>query len=169
MPLTTQDNVMQNQIYVPLKVAAKKHNVKENVLTRLIAAGMIETREEAGETLVAVDKNGNGSKAQTKEEIIAAKFAELQGLPISASEASRKYSEIYGVQLSQVQFSRWAKSGIIEVLDRGYKIELNEADVAYCACVFAQKYRQYNGQLRGVSPADGDYGPQTGSRLAAPL
>ena len=128
--------------------------MKENVLTRLIAAGMIETREEAGETLVAVDKSGNGSKAQTKEEIIAAKFAELQGLPISASKASRKYSEIYGMQLSQVQFSRWAKSEIVEVLDRGYKIELNEADVAYCACVFAQKYRQYNGQLRGVSIFD---------------
>jgi hypothetical protein len=41
------------QRYVPLKEAAKRHNVEEKVLAQLISAGMIEAKEEAGETLVA--------------------------------------------------------------------------------------------------------------------
>lgn len=153
---------MPNQTYLTLKEAAKKHKVEEKVLTRLIAAGMIEAVEEEGETLVAVDKNGNGNngkKPQTKEEIIAAKFAHLCGQKISASEASRKYSKAYGISLSQVQFSRWAKFGFITILEKGYRIQLDEAEVAYCAEIFAQKYQEYSGQLRGVSIFDEDGNP----------
>ncbi len=88
---------MSNPTYLPLKEAAKKHNVEEKVLTQLIAAGMIEAVERNGETVVAVDKKGNDdNEPQTKDEIIVAKFAHLKGQPISASEASRKYSKIYG-------------------------------------------------------------------------
>lgn len=147
---------MPNQIYIPLKVAAKKHNVKETVLTRLIAAGMIEAKEEAGETFVPVDKNGNenGAETQTKEVIIAAKFAHLRSQQISASEASRKYSDIYGVPIAQRAFSRWAKLGYITVLERGYRVQLDEAETAYCADVFAKKYREYNGRMQGVNVFD---------------
>ncbi len=83
-----------NQINLPLIEAAKKHNVEEEVLTQLIAVGMIEAVEENGETLVAVDKNGNGNndtKPQTKDEIIAAEFAHLHCQPITLSEAATKY------------------------------------------------------------------------------
>ncbi len=76
--------------YVPLKEAAKKHNVDEQVLTQLISAGMINAKKEAGEILVAVDKNGNGGP-QTKEEIISAEFAHLQGHLITISQAAKKY------------------------------------------------------------------------------
>ena len=75
---------MSTHIYVPLKEAAKKHNVDEQVLTQLISAGMIRAKKEAGEILVAVDRNGNGDKGlHTKEEIIAAKFGDLRGQPIT--------------------------------------------------------------------------------------
>jgi len=143
---------MANQIYVPLKEAAKRNNVDEKVLTQLIAAGMIEAKEEAGETLVAVDKNGNGNgeKSKTKEEIIDARFADLKGQPISASEASRQYSKKYGVSISHQSFSRWAKQGYITVIERGYRLLMDRAEAAYCAETFAKKYREYEGKMSGV-------------------
>ena len=151
---------MPNPTYLPLKEAAQKHNVEEKVLTQLIAAGMIEAMEQNGETVVAVDKNGNGdNEPQTKDEIIATRFTHLQGQKISVSESSRKYSKTHGISLSHVQFSRWAKFGFITVLEKGYRIQLDEAEVAYCAEVFAQKYYEYDGQLRGVSIFDEDGNP----------
>jgi hypothetical protein len=116
--------------------------VEKKVLTQLIGAGMIETRETpTGEMLVVADKNGNGHKPRTKEEIIAGKFTHLCGQPISASEASRKYSKIHNLPISNQLFSRWGQLGHITVLERGYRLQLNEADVAYCAEIYAQKYR----------------------------
>ncbi len=152
---------MPNPIYLPLKEAAKKHDVEEKVLTQLIAAGMIEAVERNGETVVAVDKNGNDdNESQTKDEIIAAKFAHLKGQPISASEASRKYSKIHGVPISNQSFSRWAtKLGYIIVLERGYRLQMDEAEVAYCAEVYAQKYREYDGRMSGVRIFDKDGNP----------
>lgn len=55
--------------YVPLKEAAKKHNVDEQVLTQLISAGMISAKKEAGEILVAVDKNGSSATSKLKVRI----------------------------------------------------------------------------------------------------
>ncbi len=153
---------MLNQTYLPLREAAKKHKVEEKVLTQLIAAGMIEAVEEDGETLVAVDKNGNGSnngkEPQTKEEIITTKFAHLQGQPISASEASRKYSKLHQVQISNELFSRWSRLGYIK-RKAGYRLQLDEAEVAYCAEIFTQKYQEYGGQMRGVRVFDTDGNP----------
>jgi hypothetical protein len=155
-----EESIME---YIPLASAAKRYGVEEAVLTQLILAGMIETRAVSEGILVAVDKNGNfeqsAKQPQTKEEIIAAKFKHLQGKNISSSEASRKYSKKHGVPISQVQFSRWAKYGLITVLEKGYRIQLNESEVAYCAEVFAQKYREYDGQLRGVNIFDEDGDP----------
>ncbi len=113
---------MPNPTYLPLKEAAQKHNVDEKVLTQLIAAGMIEAVEENGETLVAVDKNGNGNhgkEPQTKDEIIATEFVYLHRQKISASEASRLYSEKHGVTITPQLFSRWANAGYITILERG--------------------------------------------------
>ncbi len=153
---------MPNLTYLPLKEAAKKHKVEEKVLTQLVAVGMIEAVEENGETLVAVDKNGNGKngkESQTKEGIIAVQFIHLCGQKISASEASRRYSEIHNVPISNQLFSRWAKAGYITVLERGYRLQMDEAEVAYCAEVFAKKYKDYNGQMRGVHIFDEDGNP----------
>jgi hypothetical protein len=141
--------------YIPLHAAVKRYGIEEKVLTQLISAGMIETKTVSGGILVAVDKDGSETQAneypQTKEEIITNKFAHLRGQPISASEASRKYSDLHQIPISNQLFSRWGKAGYITVLDRGYRLQMDEADVAYCAEIFAQKYKEYNGQLRGVS------------------
>ena len=82
---------MPNATYLTVEEAARKYGVKKKVLTQLIADGMVQTRETStGDVLVVAENNGNSQELQTKEEIIAEKFAHLREQPISASEASRK-------------------------------------------------------------------------------
>ncbi len=151
---------MLGPTYLSIEEATHKYGVEKKVLTQLIEAGMIETRETpTGEMLVVADKNGNGHKPQTKEEIIAAKFAHLRGQPISASEASRKYSGIHDVPISHVLFGRWVRAGYITVMKRGYRLQMDEAEVAYCAEIFAQKYQEYGGCMSGVRIFDEDGNP----------
>ena len=143
-----------------MEEAARKYAVEEKVLTQLIEAGMIETHETpTGDVFVVAEKNGNGPEPQTKEEIIAAKFAHLREKSISASEASRKYSKIHGIPVSHVLFGRWAKAGYITVRQRGYRLQMDEAEVAYCAEIFARKYQEYGGPMSGVRIFDEDGNP----------
>ena len=151
---------MPNSTYLTLEEAARKYGVKEKVLTQLIADGILQTRTtSSGELLVVADKNGNSQEPQTKEKVIMEKYAHLKGKKISASEASRKYSKIYGITISHPNFSRWAKAGYIQVINRGYRLQMNEADVAYCAEIYAHKYKQYDGQMIGVRVFDEDGNP----------
>ena len=150
---------MPNPTYLSLDEAARRYGVKEKVLTQLIADGMLQTRTtSSGELVVVADQNGNSQEPQTKEEIIAAKFAHLRGRTVSASEASRRYSEKYGITIGNELFSRWSRLGYIK-RESGYRLELDEADVAYCAEIYAEKYRKYGGQLRGVRIFDEDGNP----------
>lgn len=142
--------------YLPLPDAALKFGLSEKVLTQLIRAGKIEAAKlPSGELLVATD---NG-QYKTKEEIIAEEFSHLCDQTISTSEASRKYSKVYGIPIPQPNFSYWTKAGHIEVKSRGYRLQLNEADVAYCAKIYAEKYKEYGGQLQGVHIFDEDGNP----------
>lgn len=151
---------MPNLAHLSLEEAARRYGVKERVLTQLIEDGMLQTRTtSSGEIVVVADQNGNSQDPQTKEEIIAAKFAHLREQPISASEASRKYSKNHGVTISQPLISRWVKLGYITVLKRGYRLQLDEAEVAYCADVFAHKHREYDGQMQEVNVFDEDGNP----------
>ena len=151
---------MPNATYLTVEEAAHKYGVKKKVLTQLIADGMVQTRETSnGELLVIAENNGNSQEPQTKEEIIAEKFAQLRGQTISASDASRKYSKIHKVPISQRSFSRWVKSGYIAAEFDGYRLQMNEAETAYCAEIYAQKYREYNGQMSGVRVFDDDGDP----------
>lgn len=143
---------------LPLPDAARKYNLTEQALTQLIEAGKIGAVQlPSGELLVTAESNGQ--EQRTKEEIIAEKFAHLRGQPISASEASRKYSKIHTIPISNQLFSRWGQIGYITVLKRGYRLELDEADVAYCAEVYALKFREYAGQMSGVRIFDEDGNP----------
>jgi hypothetical protein len=149
-----------NPTYLSLEEAIHKYGVKEKVLIQLIADGMVQTRTtSSGELLVVVDKNGDSHEPQTKEEIIAKKYAHLKDEKISASEASRKYSKIYGITISHPNFSRWAKAGFIQVIKRGYRLQMNEADVAYCAEIYVRKHKEYSGQMIGVRIFDKNGNP----------
>jgi hypothetical protein len=146
--------------YLPLAEAAEKFGLSEKVLTQMIQAGKIEAVQlPSGELFVAAENNGNGHGPKTKDEIIAEKFAQLRGRKISASEASRKYSKEHGILISNELFSRWSRLGYIKREDTGYRLQLDEADVAYCASIYAGKYVQYNGQLQGVNIFDKDGNP----------
>lgn len=135
--------------YLPLVDAAQKYGLSEKALTQLIQAGKIEAVQlPTGELLVPADSNGSTPK--TKEQIIAEEFTHLRGQPISASEASRKYSQMFSVHIPYQNFSRWAEAGYIEVKERGYRLLLDEADAAYCAKIYSQKYREYGGHMSGV-------------------
>jgi hypothetical protein len=135
--------------YLPLDQAARHYGLSKKVLTQEIQAGKIQAVQlPSGDLLVAAENNSQDY--QPKEEIIAREFAHLRGNPISASEASRKYSEIYNVPISHQIFSRWAAGGYITVKKRGYRLQLDEADVAYCAKIYAEKYDEYEGQMMGV-------------------
>ena len=115
--------------YIPLPDAAQKHGLSEQALTQLIQAGKIDAVQlPSGELLVSA--NTNGQEVKTKQQIISEKFSHLRGREISASEGSRKYGKLYGISIPYQNFGCWADVGYIEVKSRGYRLQLNEADVA---------------------------------------
>jgi hypothetical protein len=119
------------------------------VLTRLIEAGKIEAVQlPSGEVLVSAESNGYQSK--TKEQIIGAKFAHLRGQTITPYAAQKKYDGIH-----RNNFINWARSGYIKIHQEADRlIELDEADVAYCAYIYKQKKEEYGGSLAGVTIFD---------------
>ena len=133
--------------YLSLHDAARKFDQPEEVLTQLIQAGKIEAVQLPSVELLV---NATNCHYKTKKEIIAEEFTHLCKQTISASEASRKYSKVHGIPIPQPNFSYWAKAGYIEVKSRGYRLQLNEADVAYCTKIYAEKYKEYGGRLQGV-------------------
>ncbi len=129
--------------FLPLDDAARKFGLPKKVLTEQIQAGKIEAvKLPTGELLVA-DKLNNSYQHKTKDQIIAEKYSHLRGRIISASGGSRKYSEIHGVIITPQILARWANAGYISIIGRGYRLELDEADVAYCADIYAQKAQEY--------------------------
>ena len=98
MPNGTSPTDLNQKVptYIPLADAAEKYGISEEALTQLIEAGKIEAVQLPSGELLVVAEN---CKYKTKEEIITEEFSELQGQVISASEASRKYSKVYGVNI----------------------------------------------------------------------
>ena len=75
--------------------------------------------------------NGNH---QTKDDILREEYSELLGKPISATKAAKKY------RVHRRTIHKWREKGYINVLeDDGYKLSLNEADIAYCSDILHQK------------------------------
>ncbi|MFC1975761.1 hypothetical protein ACFLXQ_05140, partial [Chloroflexota bacterium] len=90
--------------------------------------------------------------------IIAEEFSHLRGETISASEASRKYSDDQ-VTIYPSRFSDWAKAGYITSEFDGYRLLLDESEVAYCARIYREKFKEYGGRLTGVTLFDEDGNP----------
>ncbi len=162
---SVQVSIKSNNVptFLPLADAARKFGLPKKVLTEHIQAGKIEAvKLPTGELLVA-DKLDNGYQHKTKEQIIAEKYSHLRGRIISASGASRKYSEIHGTIITPQLFARWANVGYIEATGgggRGLRLKLDEADVAYCADIYAQKVTEYGtNRLFGVKIFDEDGNP----------
>ena len=145
----------QNNIptYIPLDQAARQYGLSKKVLTQQIRVGKIQAVQlPSGDLLVAAENNDQDY--QTKDEIIARKFASLRGQGISASAASKKYG------IHHQNFINWARSGYIRILkEKPRLLEMDEADVAYCAFVYENKRLENKGRIAGAKIFDDDGNP----------
>ncbi len=124
--------------YLPLSQAARKYNISENVLTRMIQDGRIDAAQlPSGELLVSDD---GLSQTKTKEQIIEENFAHLRGQAITVTEAVDRY----GKGFHRNTILEWVRRGYITILKPGYRMALDEADVAYCALVYNNRREQQN-------------------------
>jgi len=134
--------------YIPLPEAIRKYGMSRNTLLERIKSGTLSAAKlPDGEYLVAENELDPSLNIKRED------FEHLRGRKISVSESSRKYN------IPHTNFSRWAKLGYITVLERGWKVLLDEADVAYCAAVYHAKYQLYQGRMMGVSIFDKDGNP----------
>jgi predicted site-specific integrase-resolvase len=111
--------------------AARIYNLTEDVLTRLIQDGRINAAQLPSGELLVSDQSLN---EKTKEQIIEDKYGHLKGKPITISEAMDKYRI---PQDSTIR--RWITKGYIEVVDDGYPMRVDEAEVAYCTSIYHQR------------------------------
>lgn len=97
----------------------------QNILTNSRPNAKIELKKlSTGEFVVL---------GQTKEGIIKEKYPNLIGQPITISDASEKYD------VPATTIREWHKKGYIKVVEPGYQMKLNEADIAYCADIYKDK------------------------------
>jgi hypothetical protein len=113
---------LQLEQYIPLPQAAKRLKISVASLQSLIESSHIR----------AVKMNGTIAVAESEldQVITREQFDNVSGMPITLSEAAEKYS------ISRITFRQWTQRGYIRVVKEGYGMELDEADVAYCAAVY---------------------------------
>jgi hypothetical protein len=113
--------------FLPLADAAKKLGMSRKLLTQMAETGKIEAVQlPSGELLVSAE---NG-QYKTKEEVIAEKYNHLQESWITVTEAAKEY-KVLGRTIRE-----WIAAKYIEVNKNVYPMEVNQADVAYCADIY---------------------------------
>lgn len=90
----------------------------------LIENGTIKANVLEGEILVPESE----VRIVTREQ-----FRKLRDKPITVAQAIEKYG------LNSATWSRYIKAGLVRVLTPGYRMTLNEQDVAYCAEVYKMR------------------------------
>jgi len=125
----------------PLAEAARRMGVTEAILQNMIQSGQIPafqapdgqmlvpmTTEKTTSLPVAVaDDDINARLAAIKRE----DFEELEGVPITVSEAAKKY----GVPVATIH--TWVHRGYITPLGKkGRQRQIDEAEIAYCAQIY---------------------------------
>jgi len=124
-------HAVQLDRFIPLAEAARQFDLGKNVLQQLIESGKIRAATlpdgeiVVNETSAQVAAINEQLKAVRRED-----FKRLRSRSISTSEAMRRYN-VLGRTLR-----RWARRGLITVLESGYGMLLDEADVAYCAKIY---------------------------------
>jgi hypothetical protein len=114
---------------LPLPQAAQRLGLTLDALTRLVDSGTIKANVHRGVVLIP--------ESEVKQTITREQFAELKGTPITMAEASKKYSVPYSTLIGWVH----NKLGIITIIKSGYGMQIDEADVAYCAAVYKARGR----------------------------
>jgi len=70
---------------------------------------------------------------ETKEQIIKRKHGKLIGNPITVTEAIKKYN------IPRSTIINWIDNEYISVIKPGYGMQVNEAEIAYCADVYHER------------------------------
>ncbi len=112
----------------------------KNLLTDLQPGAKIEIEITPNGEIV-VSSNGNDN-VKTKQDILEESYADLIGQPLTISKASKRY------KVPNSTLRDWIKQKYIRILDDGYPVKINEAEVAYCARVYHQ--RKKAGTLKGT-------------------
>ena len=147
--------------FIPLNEAAARTGWTVERLRELVAAGTIMAGKlPDGDIIVAVDANGTAIETPAEAEtspnerelplaaagddinaqlaaIARDDFEHLKGRAITVSEAAKKYN------VNRRTILAWVKQQYIAVLKPGYRMELDEGDLAYCAAIHAVR-KKYN-------------------------
>ena len=134
--------------YIPLDQAARKYGISPNVLRQRVDSGKLAFARLPNGGLLVAEHDIDPSINIKRED-----FDHLRGQRIAVREAATKYGIPYPL------VSRWASAGYIKVLERGWRVFLDEADVAYCAAVYQAKSEIYDGKMQGVPIFDKDGNP----------
>ncbi|OQX64407.1 MAG: hypothetical protein B5M51_03930 [Anaerolinea sp. 4484_236] len=132
--------------YISINEAGKRLGLNPVRLQDLIRVGTLKAARIKGETVVDEEKVDEIATQPKKEDLEEYKqFAHLKGEQISISNAGKKYN------LSTSTLTRWSQAGyIVRIENDGYRVYLNEQDVAYCVAVKERK-----GQGKRIFNKDG--------------
>ena len=124
--------------YISLNEAGRRLGLNSVRLQDLIRTGTLKAIRMKGETIVDEEKVEEIVSKPKKEDLEEYKqFAHLAGEKIWMREAARKYN------INQRTLSRWVQVGYIKRLsDDGYRVYLNEQEIAYCAFIYSQRAGQ---------------------------
>lgn len=71
---------------------------------------------------------------QTKDDILKERFGHLIGQPITLTEAAEKYD------IPRATIESWIyRNRYIQIIGESYPMEVNEADIAYCADIYKNR------------------------------
>lgn len=115
---------MKLEKLIPLPEAARRLGLSVEALTRLVESGTIRANVHEGIILIPEHEI---AKTVTRE-----KFAQLEGKPITVTQAVKKYNIPYSTLIGWIH----SKLRLITVLKSGYAMQINEADVAYCSEIY---------------------------------
>jgi hypothetical protein len=121
--------------YISLNEAGRRLGLNPIRLQDLIRVGTLKAARIKGETVVDEEKVDEIATQPKKEDLEEYKqFLHLKREKIWLREAARKYG------IHQPTLSRWVQAGHIKRVDSdGYRVYLNEQDVAYCATVYEER------------------------------
>jgi len=107
---------------IPLPQAAARMDIAEKTLRQHIRDGIIQAiQSPTGEILV------NENEVKLAE--VKRKFYNLRGNAITVTDAATKY------KVEKASIRVWVRQGYINVISPGYRMIIDEADVAYCASI----------------------------------
>jgi len=98
----------------------------KNLLTNLPRGVRLEVIKTASGEIAVSGK-------PSKDDLIKQKYGHLVGKSITINDAAKKYN------LHRNTIQDWRYKGYLRVLKPGYRMEINEADVAYCAEIYHER------------------------------